>query len=219
MTRSASIINVWIVEIGCIVLYVLSVLCTCVLNCTLLTGRLAKITTYAILCLKNYNICALLSWKSGGGGRGWGDFLQYFFEYTQCLQIYSTVILCLTFQKWMIHLLHIKFLDASSLRNYVSLFLGGASQIIKRKSIHQYYWEGITSSWRFQTPDRVIPILSRGILKSEGIWPIFLHSILPPLPGCASKGGIRRTQTIAQCVHCTVGFPCSKKSPVVATGE
>ena len=23
----------------------------------------------------------------------------------------------------------------------------------------------------------------------------------------------------AQCVHCTVGFPCSKKSPVVATGE
>ena len=24
---------------------------------------------------------------------------------------------------------------------------------------------------------------------------------------------------IAQCVHCTVGFPCSKKSPVVATGE
>ena len=25
--------------------------------------------------------------------------------------------------------------------------------------------------------------------------------------------------TNAQCVHCTVGFPCSKKSPVVATGE
>ena len=24
---------------------------------------------------------------------------------------------------------------------------------------------------------------------------------------------------IAQCVHWTVGFPCSKKSPVVATGE
>ena len=57
-------------------------------------------------------------------------------------------------------------------------------------------------SWRFQTPDRVIPILSRGILKSGhsqgGIWPIFLHSILPPLPGCASKGGMRRTQTIGR---------------------
>ena len=25
--------------------------------------------------------------------------------------------------------------------------------------------------------------------------------------------------TSAQCVHCTVGFPCSKKSPAVATGE
>ena len=23
----------------------------------------------------------------------------------------------------------------------------------------------------------------------------------------------------AQCVHCTVGFPCSKNSPVLATGE
>ena len=29
----------------------------------------------------------------------------------------------------------------------------------------------------------------------------------------------RNQYTIAQCVHCTVGFPCSKKSPVVATGE
>ena len=72
MTRSASIINVWIVEIGCIVLYVLSVLCTCVLTCTILTRRLAKITTYAILCLKNYNICTLLLWKPRGGGRRWG---------------------------------------------------------------------------------------------------------------------------------------------------
>ena len=43
---------------------------------------------------------------------------------------------------------------------------------------------------------------AREILKSGhrqgGIWPIFLHSILPPLPGCASKGWIRRTQTIGR---------------------
>ena len=32
------------------------------------------------------------------------------------------------------------------------------------------------------------------------------------------RGGCRLS-TSAQCVHCTVGFPCSKKSPVVATGE
>ena len=29
----------------------------------------------------------------------------------------------------------------------------------------------------------------------------------------------KEAATTAQCVHWTVGFPCSKKSPVVATGE
>ena len=33
------------------------------------------------------------------------------------------------------------------------------------------------------------------------------------------RRGRKSSRSIAQCVHCTVGFPCSKKSPVVATGE
>ena len=51
-----------------------------------------------------------------------------------------------------------------------------------------------------------------------------------PVDGGAFGGGAVRgaagcsqvwlpMQCNAQCVHCTVGFPCSKNSPVLATGE
>ena len=65
-----------------------------------------------------------------------------------------------------------------------------------------------------------------------------LHQAFSPVQQqpCASRRGCQRQlgwtwcmmhrfmhlshcSHIAQCVHCTVGFPCSKKSPVVATGE
>ena len=45
---------------------------------------------------------------------------------------------------------------------------------------------------------------------------VFVHLMLPWTLGLVQ---IEQFITSAQCVHCTVGFPCSKKSPVVATGE